>query len=98
MESNPELRDNTRFYHEVTIMVEDYPNGKYYEGRMLNYSRGGLYFEADFSPMVGSEIFIGMENSPYTSGHDVYRAKVMWSKRLPDNDSFFYSGIGVQYL
>lgn len=98
MESNPELRYNTRFYHEATIMVEDYPNGKYYEGRMLNYSRGGLYFEADFSPKVGSEIFIGMEKSPYTSGHDVYRARVMWSKPLPDNDSFFYYGIGVQYL
>ncbi len=98
MESNPELRDNTRFYHEATIMFEDYPSGKYYEGRMLNYSRGGMYFEADFAPKIGSEIFIGIENSPYSTGHYVYRAKIIWYQRLRDKDSFYYYGVGVKYF
>ena len=97
MESNPEQRDNTRFYHEATVMVEDYPKGKYYEGRMYNYSRGGMYFESDFAPDAGNDVFIGIENSPYSSGHDVYRAKVMWVKKLLDKASFFYFGVGVRY-
>jgi hypothetical protein len=97
MESNPEQRDDTRFYHEATIMIEHYPKGKYYEGRMFNYSRGGMYYESDFAPEPGTDVFIGIEESPYSSGHDVYRARVMWVKKLPDRASFFYYGIGVKY-
>ena len=97
MNSGPEEREDTRFYHEATIMIENYPKGKYYEGRMYNYSRGGMYFESDFAPGPGTDVFIGIENSPYSSDHDVYRAKVMWVKRLPDGASFFCYGVGVRY-
>ena len=97
MKSNPEQRDDTRFYHEAIIMIEHYPKGKYYEGRMFNYSRGGMYYESDFAPKPGTDIFIGIEESPCSSGHDVYRARVMWVKELPDKASFFYYGIGVKY-
>ena len=47
MESNPENRETPRFEHEATVMIENYPSGKYYEGRMYNYSRTGMYFESD---------------------------------------------------
>ena len=97
METNPDLRDNMRFRHEATIMFEDYPTGRYYEGKMFNYSRGGLYFESDYAPTIGTEIFIGFENSPYSANHDIYRAKVIWHKKLPTSDSFFFHGIGVKY-
>ena len=97
MKSNPEQRDDTRFHHEATIMIENYPKGKYYEGRMYNYSRGGMYFESDFAPGLGTDVFIGIENSPYSSDHDVYRARVMGVKKLPDKASFFYYGVGVSY-
>ena len=98
MKSHPEQRENRRFPHEAAIMYENYPTGKYYEGRMLNYSRGGLYFESDFAPPIGTEIFIGIENSPYSAGHDVYRAKVVWHKKLGEKESFYYYGIGVRYF
>ena len=78
MDLNPENRDTPRFEHESTVMVEDYPAGHYHEGRMYNYSRSGMYFESDFAPRIGSDIFVGIENSPYSSNHDVYRAKVIW--------------------
>jgi hypothetical protein len=97
METNPDLRGNTRFNYDAPIMFEHYPTGQYYEGRMLNYSRGGLYFESNYAPTVGTEIFIGLESSPYSSSHDVYRAKVIWHKELPDANSFFFHGIGVKY-
>jgi hypothetical protein len=98
MESNPDQRDTSRFGHEAAIMFENYASGRYYEGRMYNYSRGGMYFESDFAPKVGTEIFIGVENSPHTSGHDVYRAKVIWKKELTDSQSFFLYGVGVKYF
>lgn len=97
METNLEQRDYGRFPHEAAIMFENYATGNYYEGRMLNYSRTGLYFESDFAPTPGMEIFIGIENSPFSAGHDVYRAKVMWCEELHEKASFYYYGIGVKF-
>jgi hypothetical protein len=82
MEPNPDQRADARSCHEASIMFEHYPSGMYFEGRMFNYSRGGMYFEANFAPEIGSEIFIGVENSPHTSGHEVYRAKVVWKRSV----------------
>ena len=97
MDSNPENRDAPRFRHEATVMFENYPAGDYHEGRMYNYSRSGMYFESDFAPKIGSDIFVGIENSPYSAGHDVYRAKVVWCKELPEKASYFYYGVGIKY-
>ena len=97
MDSNPENRSTPRFRHETTIMIENYPVGEYHEGRMFNYSRSGMYFESDFAPKVGSDIFVGIENSPYSEGHDVYRARVVWCKELPEEASYYYYGVGVKY-
>jgi PilZ domain len=97
MDLNPEKRDTPRFEHEATVMIEDFPAGQYHEGRMYNYSRAGMYFESDFSPKIGSDIFIGIEDSPYSSGHDVYRARVMWCRELPEVASYYYYGVGVKY-
>jgi hypothetical protein len=98
MELSPDQRADARFRHEAAIMFEHYLSGKYFEGKMFNYSRGGMYLESNFAPEIGTEIFIGVENSPYTSGHDVYRAKVIWQKRLKDAQSLFLHGIGVKYF
>jgi len=97
-ESSPDHRADTRCCHETAIMFEHYGSGSYYEGKMYNYSRGGMYFESNFAPEIGTEIFIGVENSPYTSGHDVYRAKIVWHVKLKGTDSFFFHGIGVRYF
>ena len=97
MELNPENRATPRFDHETTVMIEDFPAGQYHEGRMHNYSRTGMYFESDFAPKIGSDIFIGIEDSPYSSGHDVYRARVVWCRELPEIASYYYFGIGVKY-
>jgi hypothetical protein len=98
MESSPDQRATRRFHHETAIMFEHYPSERYFEGRMFNYSRGGMYFESNFAPEIGTEIFIGVENSPFTAGHDVYRAKVIWHERLQGADSVFFHGIGVKYF
>jgi len=98
MELSRDQRADARFRHEAAIMFENYPSGTYYDGKMFNYSRGGMYFESNFAPEIGTEIFIGVENSPYTAGHDVYRAKVIWQIRLKDAQSLFFHGVGVKYF
>ena len=40
------------------IMYEHYKSGRYFEGRMFNYSRGGMYLESNHAPETGAEIFI----------------------------------------
>jgi hypothetical protein len=92
-----EHRENPRYPHAATIMFENYLSGNYYEGRMVNYSRGGICFEADFTPAVGAEIFIGIEKSPYSTNHDVFRARVVWSRELPLKESYYAYGIGVKF-
>ena len=98
MESRPDHRTAPRRRHETAIMYEHYHSGKYFEGKMFNYSRGGLYFESNFAPEIGTEIFIGVENSPYTAGHDVFRAKVIWHVQLKDPEALFFYGVGVKYF
>jgi hypothetical protein len=92
-----EKRESSRRPHTTTIMFENYLTGNYYEGRMVDYSRGGMGFEADFAPSVGTEIFIGIEKSPYSASHDVFRAQVVWTRELPLTDSSYSFGIGVKY-
>ena len=98
MESSPDHRADRRYRHETAIMYEHYRSGRYFEGMMFNFSRGGMYFESNFAPEIDTEIFIGVENSPYTSSHDVYRAKVMWHTKLEPATSFFFHGVGVKYF
>jgi len=92
-----EQRENARFPHQTAIMFENYATGAFYEGRMVNYSRGGMCFEADFAPVVGAEIFIGIENSPYSANHDVYRAQVIWNREYSESESFYDYGVGVKF-
>lgn len=97
MTCKSEKRENSRLPHAATIMFENYLTGNYYEGRMVNFSRGGMCFEADFAPQVGTEVFIGIEKSPYSTSHDVFRAQVVWSRELPLIDSSYNFGVGVKY-
>lgn len=81
----------------TAIMFENYPTSSYYEGRMVNHSRSGMCFESDIAPKVGSEIFVGIESSPYSPNHDVFRARVVWVNELSAADSYYVFGVGVEY-
>ena len=97
MVSKSEQRESQRLPLTCPVMFENYLTGNYHDGRMVNYSRGGMCFEADVAPDVGAELFIGIESSPYSSHHDVFRAKVIWIRELPLKDSYYAYGIGVKY-
>ena len=100
MDSNPEGRKNTRFEYKTDIIHEDIQNGARRGAKMFNYSKDGLYFEADFLLKPGDEIYIGIEDSPYSSGgneYECYRALVMWRKTFTDDESAYKYGYGLKH-
>ena len=92
-----EQRDATRLKHTASILLENFPAGAHHEAKMHNYSRGGMYFESDYAPLPGTEIYIGIEKSPYDSSPDMYRAQVRWRQKLLMQDSQYSFGVGVKY-
>jgi hypothetical protein len=87
-----EKRESPRFPFSSTVMFEDYRAGTCHDGRMLDHSRTGMRFETGVAPELGAEIFIGMDRSPYSATHDVFRARVVWLQAQP----FSYC-VGVKY-
>ena len=94
MEDN---RTNTRIKHKANIQFENYFSGKHHKARMFNYSTEGMYFETDYAPLPGTEIYIGIKNSPYNAGADIYRAQIRWRKQLDSPASNHQFGVGVKY-
>jgi hypothetical protein len=92
-----DLRESPRFPFTSAVMFENYSEGTFNEGRMLDYSRGGMRFETNSAPQLGREIFIGMDKSPYSSEHDVFRAEVVWLREQPLNESSYPFTVGVKY-
>lgn len=99
MNDNPEKRDKTRFAHEAPLTLENEEIGLLHGARMYNYSSTGVYFESDFYLQPGSEIYIGIINSPLSDESDVYecyRAVIKWRKFL--EESAFDYGYGLHLL
>ncbi len=93
-------RQNPRYQHQSPITREDIKTGIQRGAQMFNYSKGGLYFEAEYVLEPGDEIFIGIENSPYASSPGVYecfRVKVKWRKKIENKNSAFCNGYGIQF-
>ena len=97
MRTATDQRNEMRQQHESPILIEEFQSGKYYEGRMVNYSTCGMCLQSDFELEPGTDIFIGIENSPYSANHDIYRAQVTWCKQLRDVTAFFRFSIGVKF-
>jgi Tfp pilus assembly protein PilZ len=58
-----------------------------------------MYFESDYVLERGTELYIGITNSPYADEPNVYecyRAQIRWRKPL--KKSSFYYGYGVKFL
>ena len=97
MDTVTDLRNNERIKHEIDIQFENYFSGTHHKAKMYNYSIGGMYFEADYAPLPGTEIYIGIKNSPYDSGADLYHARIKWRKQITSIVSIHHFGVGVQY-
>jgi hypothetical protein len=97
LKDNPEKRSCARLNHQAQITLESYEVGLMHEARMFNYSKSGLYFESDFYLVPGTEIYIGMRNSPYSPSagvYECYRSVIKWRKFL-ESSAFDY-GYGIE--
>lgn len=98
MDHTTEFRLDARFKHEAAILIEDFPIGTYHHGQMGNYSQAGMYFESNVAHAPGAPIIFGIEDTPYETCPGVYHGEVKWCRRLPDRDSSYDFGIGVEYF
>lgn len=99
METNTEKRKSERLPIETKIIHENNITGLFDSSKMYNYSKEGLYFESDLFLKTGEEIFIGIEDSPYTpkpGEYEIYHSKIQWRREL--QDSQYKYGYGGQYI
>ena len=91
-------RRHERAKYKTPVKIESLQSGISESARMVNFSNTGIYFETDELFQPGMEIFIGIENSPYSqaAAYECYLAKVKWGKRLK-NSPFAY-GYGARYV
>ena len=100
MVQNPEQRDDARINYKSPVKIEDLESLITLGARMVNYSRSGLCFETNELLQQSAEIYIGMENSPYTSpsfrSYECYRTKIIWRRKL--KTAFFKYAYGGRYI
>ena len=98
MDYEKESRNDARFSHEATILIEDIPKGTYYHGQMFNYSESGMYFESRRKHEPGAPIIFSIEDSPYRKCPGVYHGHIKWCRPLPETASLYDFGMGVEYF
>lgn len=101
MDRYSERRNHGRLIYEAEIAHDLPARNKVYEGRLYNFSKGGLYFESDQSIFPGEEVFIIFKDNPETTGDEImfqlpFGVKIVWHISRPD--SFFQYGYGAHYI
>ena len=104
MEIIVEKRVYDRHPYDGPITFSFYNNSKFYEAKVINYSKGGMCFKSEFAPKKGATVYIRMLNYP---GDDldpealeglrtVALAEVKWAGEKENDDPLF--SIGVRYF
>jgi Tfp pilus assembly protein PilZ len=99
MQIYTDLRDKRRFECEAEISHDNLLPGLFYAARMLNFSKGGLFFESHQSLYIGDYINIKIEYLLDSSTDDVqhnFGVEILWRQDL--QDSPFKYGYGAQYI
>ena len=101
MESSSNKRAYARYNYEAPIMYASEENRyAYYGAKTLNYSLGGLYFEAPYPLQQGMVISIRRaDNSPEAkvlSKYTEHLAEVKWCKAIDSRDKHTF-GAGVMF-
>ena len=90
-----------RIHYEAPIRFAELSSDQYDESRILNFSRGGLYFESGRILKPDSDIGVIMVNyTPGTYGPEAYRfyvSKVKWCKKVYQNGKSIF-GVGAQFI
>ena len=98
MSTNSEARKHTRFQHIATILIDNFPDGAYYQAQMVNYSKSGIGMGTNIALQPGKKIVLAIENTPFPSCPGVYEAAVRWCRKMVDYYALYNYGIGVHLL
>lgn len=90
-------RISKRFNHEAPVVIEKFGCRRYANGRMFNYSRGGIYFESDVAFQPGTRIRIDIDKSQNGLAANRYYAVVKWCKEISAAVVLYDYGIGVEF-
>ena len=105
MQIGQERRKHERIHQNLPISFVYSDLGKYsnMEGKMIDYSRGGMCFESNVSLESGANIYIRPEISESRntavgdeSLTDDFLAKVVWSKVVIKKHIYFRYGVEYQ--
>ena len=94
-----ERRAGPRVSYKSPVMIKNLKSGAFSNARIVNFCDDGLCFESNSIHDIGSEVILGIGNSPYTNGSnaiDVYRARVLWRKQV--KSTFYDYGYGVHLI
>jgi Tfp pilus assembly protein PilZ len=92
---------------KLPATVEEVKDNFLYRARLVNYSNNGVFLETDVILESGTEIVVGIENSPFeapsspatsdaSGGPECYRARVIWQKDI--QGSIFNYGYGAHLI
>ena len=91
----------TRTRHEAPIRYGYENTDRYFDSKMYNSSKGGMYFETAHALKLDSNINIAMENfPPVLSDRQILKhctAEVRWCRKLSSADPPRY-GVGARVL
>lgn len=90
-----------RLKYEAPIRYAKLTRDHYYESRIYNFSKGGIYFQPDSAIEPESEVGIVMENySPGIFGPEAYRfylVRIKWCGEISDTNYTHY-GAGAEIM
>lgn len=99
MEKYPERRSESRLYLWTPINIEEWGISFIYRARLANYSRSGIYFEADLLLHPGANVYIGIQDSNhdfFSEDQGFFLVKVIWRKPLIEMG--FNYGYGTEII
>jgi Tfp pilus assembly protein PilZ len=95
--NNSDQRDEKRYQYEATIWHDNLFPEMFYETKMYNLSKGGIYFESDQTLYAGEKIYIAIKN-PSASDNDYkdcVQVEIKWRKNLTDSNVQY--GYGARF-
>jgi Tfp pilus assembly protein PilZ len=91
-------RKNSRYHFETIILHDTLLPDIFYDAKMYDIGKGGVYFESDQSLYPREEIYIGLKGGPYSENTEKYFSyvRIKWRKDLT-NGSFKF-GYGAEFI
>jgi Tfp pilus assembly protein PilZ len=91
-------RENKRYHFESIILHDTLLPDIFFDAKMYDIGKGGMYFESDQNLYPGEEIYIGLKGGPYSENIEKYFSyvRIKWRKDLTGGS--FKFGYGAEFI